>query len=873
MNVIKKYPSLVFGLTLTLVFLLLVIFRVAFLDILSLKLYDTGLKLKPTPAADGNIVIVDIDDDSIDKLGRWPWPRTRIAECLNKIQQGMPSVIGLNIIYSEPEENAGLKEIERLETLFKTDFIENQPPGMPDTGAASDASPANSSSGLLEAAGLLEENFMDALQDAKKRLDRDSILATAINDADRLVLPIFFKDTLMPAAGRQPIDPALRAQTLGRVTQPPGSRCHQADQATLPIPIFRNAADGMGHINCAPDYDGTYRRERLIYNYRDVFIPSYALVLAARHLGIANGDITAELSKSLHLGRVDIPMTEYSEMMISFRDPDEAFKHYSFFDVINDKIPSRVFTGKIVLISLSAKGLATPLSTPVTPSMSFGAFTGNVLSSILSREFIHELPYSRLAELLAILILGAMITFLFPRTKAVFAGSTFVMIVFVMIGGALFFLAAKGLWIDVVYPLLLVIFGYIGIVTINYFVAETGKEKVEGESAETNRMLGISFQSQGMLDMAFDKFRKVPMDDEMKDLLYNLGLDYERKRQLNKAASVYGYIEQYDAKFKDVTSRKQKLLQASDTMVFGDGFLGGGSAGDGLVGTDSDTRPTLGRYEVQKQLGKGAMGIVYLGQDPRINRTTAIKTVRFSDDFEEDEAVEMKKKFFREAESAGTLSHPNIVTIYDAGEEQDMAYIAMEYLDGVSMEKHAKPKTLLPMRRIIGYMADIAEALDYAHNQGIVHRDIKPANIMLVSSGKIKITDFGIARITASSQTKTGIVKGTPYYMSPEQISGKKVDGRSDIFSLGVMMYQLLTGDVPFKGSSPAALMHNILNEPHPDPRTINPKIPRAMVAIINKAMEKDVANRYQTAGKMAAHLKTLGAKFDAAMQKKRNSQ
>ena len=300
-------------------------------------------------------------------------------------------------------------------------------------------------------------------------------------------------------------------------------------------------------------------------------------------------------------------------------------------------------------------------------------------------------------------------------------------------------------------------------------------------------------------------------------------------------------------------------------MVYGSDFTTSG--GDDMAATG--VRPTLGRYEIVKQLGKGAMGTVYLGQDPRINRTTAIKTVKFSEDFDEDEAKEMKAKFFREAESAGTLSHPNIVTIYDAGEEHDLAYIAMEYLEGEDLDKYTKKKNLLPMRRVIDYIADIAEGLDYAHQKGIVHRDIKPANVMLLKGDKIKITDFGIARITASSQTKTGIIKGTPYYMSPEQITGKKVDGRSDVFSLGTMMFQLLTGEVPFKGSSPAELMHKILNEPHPDPQQINPKILKPLVTILNKAMAKKVDDRYQTAGQMAQHLRTLGRKIDAAREKK----
>ena len=258
------------------------------------------------------------------------------------------------------------------------------------------------------------------------------------------------------------------------------------------------------------------------------------------------------------------------------------------------------------------------------------------------------------------------------------------------------------------------------------------------------------------------------------------------------------------------------------------------------------------------------MGVVYLGKDPRINRTTAIKTFRFGDDFEPAEAKQMKLKFFREAESAGTLSHPNIVTIYDAGEEQELAYIAMEYLEGDDLQKYTKKNSLLPMRKVLEHVANIAEALNYAHSKGIIHRDIKPANIMLLKSGVVKITDFGIARITASSQTQTGVVKGTPHYMSPEQISGEKVDGRSDIFSLGAMLFQLLTGEVPFRGNSPAALLHQILNVPHPDPKKVNPKLLKPHVAIIDKAMEKDREKRYQKAGQMAAHLRALGKKIDS---------
>jgi serine/threonine-protein kinase len=228
----------------------------------------------------------------------------------------------------------------------------------------------------------------------------------------------------------------------------------------------------------------------------------------------------------------------------------------------------------------------------------------------------------------------------------------------------------------------------------------------------------------------------------------------------------------------------------------------------------------------------------------------------------------MKEKFFREAESAGTLSHPNIVTIYDAGDDQNLAYIAMEYLEGEDLEKYTRKENLLPISKVIDYVASIAEALDYAHQKGIVHRDIKPANIMLLKNGVVKITDFGIARITATSQTQTGIVKGTPYYMSPEQFSGEKVDGRSDIFSLGTMFFQLLTGQFPFFGESPAALMNQIMNVKHPDPKQINPKIVKPLVTIIDKALEKNREKRYQRASRMAADLREVGRRIEAAIAK-----
>ena len=845
MGILKKHPALFTGLIITILFFGLLFFRIDFLDTLELKSYDLMMNFRSDPGVSNEVVIVDIDDDSIDKLGRWPWPRSLLAKIINKINSGEPRVIGLNIILSEPEESSGLKELTDLKELF--------------------------SRNVLNKSGETGSEFLQAINDAQTRLDNDRKLSQAIMESGKVVLPVFLKESRVVSEETVETDKLLIDQSIRNVRSPADIYYPRSDEITLPIAQFLKYSKGIGHINLIYDLDGTARRERPIFEFHGLFIPSYTLKLAALYLNIPDNKIRANLGTTINLGSLNIPTTKDTEILVSFKGATGAFKKYSFFDVINDKVPADVFKNKLVLVSPSAAGIMNPLSTPTDSTMPVGEFSANTVWSILNNNLIQQPQWSHNAQLIIMFLLGIVITFIMPRLKAMVSGMTFIVLLILLIGGSSYLFITKGMWVSTTYPVMQLLFGYIGVISLNFFTVETKKEMVEGQSAESNRMLGLSFQSQGMLDMAFDKFRKVPVDNEVKDILYNLALDYERKRQLNKAAMVYEYIEKYDKKFKDVTKKKKRLMQASETMVFGDGFLGGGSSSDDLLATASDTRPTLGRYEIIKQLGKGAMGIVYLGQDPRINRTTAIKTFKFGDEFDPEDIKDLKLKFFREAESAGTLSHPNIVTIYDAGDEHDLAYIAMEYLEGEDLEKHVKKANLLPMVRIIDYAADIADALDYAHEKGIVHRDIKPANIMLLDSGIVKITDFGIARITAISQTQTGIVKGTPYYMSPEQFSGQKVDGRSDIFSLGTMFFQLLTGALPFTGENPAALMNNIMNAPHPNPKSINPKIVTPIVTIINKALEKDRENRYQRASQMSAHLKEVRKKIDAAIAKNKN--
>ncbi len=254
-------------------------------------------------------------------------------------------------------------------------------------------------------------------------------------------------------------------------------------------------------------------------------------------------------------------------------------------------------------------------------------------------------------------------------------------------------------------------------------------------------------------------------------------------------------------------------------------------------------------------LGRGAMAIVYLAHDPIIGRKVALKTLRL--DLDSDLAEEFKARFLREARAAGRLNHPGIVTVHDVGEDAEtgLAFIAMELIEGHNLKEMLSSGVQFSPARAAQIVSEVARALDYAHRMGVVHRDIKPANILITPDGRAKIADFGVARLESSNLTVEGQFIGTPNYMSPEQIMGKTVDGRSDIFSAGVVLFELLTGQRPFPGRSIAEIGMKIVDQPRPIPSTINPDIPRGLNPIVLKCLEKDRERRYQTAGELAAAL------------------
>jgi serine/threonine-protein kinase len=803
----------------SLLFLVAVVHGFRLLENLERVAYDTGIQAAHrNPGAVERIVVVTIDDDSIRKIGRWPWPRSVLAEMVEKLAAARAKLIGLQVFLSEPQTDPGLSYIRRIGSVL----------------------------GKTANRGEVGKLLLQAEQE----LNTDRRLAEAIARAGNVILPMYFTPGQPLGKPDAPLPGFVQRNAVPRVVARDGnfSRFLPARAATTPLDAFGRSSAGIGHLNQYADTDGAIRTETLIVDYYGGYFPSLALVLAAKSLNLNTADITLQAGESVQLGNLRIATNAEQQMYTSFyQRPDGSipFARYAFSDVRDGKVDMAQFENKIVLVGATGAGIGDNQVTPIHKTMDGPQLTAHTLASILNQDFYTRPFWALLAETGMFVAVALYLMFLLARMPAGIAALVSLGFMIALLAGGHYLLLREQVWLQTVSPAMMLLAGHVLLTTKHYFLTERAKVRVEADSAHTNRMLGLAFQNQGQLDMAMDKFRALPADASVLDLIYNLALDYERKRQFNKAAAAYDYILGHDAKFRDAAERRSRARQVDQTLI-----LGGGRAGPGgtLILDQVDHKPTLGRYQVEKELGKGAMGAVYLGRDPRINRVVAIKTLALSSEFEGADLEQVRNRFFREAETAGRLSHPNIVTIYDAGEEHDLAYIAMEFLEGRDLTAAVLPDRLLPAPEVADIACKVAEALGYAHAQDVVHRDIKPANIMYdPRTHAIKVTDFGIARITASSRTRTGVVLGTPSYMSPEQLAGKRVDGRSDLFSLGVMTFQMLTGQLPFEGDSMTALMYQIANKPHPDIVALNPQHPRCLRGFFNKALAKDPARRFQT--------------------------
>ncbi len=781
------------------------------------------------------VAIIAIDDQSVANIGRWPWSRDIHAKLIDQLSAAQAKTIVHTVFFIEPQVDRGLSFIRKMKRLMR--------PG---------------EAGTDQAASNAELNKVIA--EAESALDTDATLAASMQKAGNVLVPSVF--SLGEPQGNP--DKPLPAYALKSAISEKNGFSYPAVSGQQPIEVIGMAAAGIGHLNQLQDVDGAVRQEPLLVNYYGNAVPSMALLAALKSLNLGSSDIKLNVGDSVQIGKLRVKTDESALMLPQFykgRDGRPPFAVDSFYDVLTGKIPASKYADKIVIIGATAAGVGVTFPVPGYAGLSPAETIAHITSSILSEHFIVQPGWGVWATFAMFLLVAAYVIALLPRLSA---GSA-ALITLVLFAGMLSIefglLSGGATWVKMVLPAVLLAIGHLALTTKRFLVTEAGKLKSDEESAETNRMMGLALQGQGQLDMAFDRFRRVPMGDAVMGNMYNLALDFERKRQFNKAEAVYQHMASYDKDYKDLQSKLNRAKNLSETVM-----LGGSGAHPGgtmLLDGGAVEKPMLGRYQVDKELGKGAMGVVYLGKDPKIGRVVAIKTMALSQEFSGDELVDARERFFREAETAGRLQHQNIVTIFDAGEEHDLAYIAMEFHKGKDLLDLCKDGKLLPVPKVLSIVARVAEALAYAHKQNVVHRDIKPANIMYeLDTDTVKVTDFGIARITDSSKTKTGLVLGTPSFMSPEQLAGKKVDGRSDLYSLGVMLFQLLTGVLPFRGESMAELMYKIANEEAPDVRMIRKDLPESLANVVALALSKRPETRYQDGDSFAGDLRSVLAEM-----------
>lgn len=815
--------------------------------------YDLGVNMTSKTPSD-KVQIIAIDERSLENIGRWPWPRDVQAKMIDQLAAAKAKVIGSTVFFSEPQKDPGLVYVDKMLDIYNKAYpgaVGGDIPGVAPIGGATPAAQANLPPGEVGEIGRI-------LSEAAVALNTDIRLAESMKKAGNVLVPMNFGDSsYAPPQGKpdKPLPEYVAKNTIGGFSGSGGGFLYGLT-ASVPIQNIGTSSAGIGHLTSVFDADGATRFEPLVIDYYGQQFPSMPLMLAAKSLNLTSKDISVKVGESVTVGGKTIRTDDAAQMYTYFykdRGNLKAFPEESFYDVVSGKVPASRYADKIVLIGATAAGVGTTQVTPISPGMSPVQTLAHSVSSILQEHFFVAPTWGAFATLGAYLLMALYITLLLPRLSAGKGALISATLLAAIFATHLGMMVGAGLWVQLMLPATLLVVGHALLTTKHYLVTERGKEKADTESAESNRMLGLAFQQQGQLDMAFDKFRKAPLSEEVMENMYSLALDFERRRQFNKAESVFRYMSTYDPKFRDIAERLGRNKQLSETIILGGSSAARTNASTMMLQGGAQEKPMLGRYQVEKELGKGAMGVVYGGKDPKIGRTVAIKTMALSEEFEADELKEAKERFFREAETAGRLNHPHIVTIFDAGEEHDLCYIAMEFLKGKDLVQYTKMPNLLPPDKVLSIVERVADALGYAHTMAVVHRDIKPANIMYEpESDTPKVTDFGIARVTDSSRTKTGMVLGTPSYMSPEQLAGKRIDGRSDLFSLGVTLYQMLSGRLPFEGESMTQLMFAIANNPHPPIRDYNPALPTFVDAIIEKALAKDFEKRYQTGAEFA---------------------
>ena len=780
----------------------------------------------PLAESSGAVAVIAIDSATLDSYGAWPWSRDRLADSLERLQRFTPAAIGVLLPLSAAETPAVLGELrEELDTL-----------------------PAAQ---RKQAALWL------------RRLDTDTRLAKALRKIDNVVLA-------MPARGAD--SPSGTARELARLRLPVAdvdqswrqallsalfAAPHQpAVDPDLPLAGFLDAATaGISETYAANRHVSSIR---LAFEVGGNYLPGFELAL----LTAVQPDTAARIvpTVGLRLAQQDITAAD----LAFYPRPASAVPVYSLQQLMHDDSVAKQLHNRTLLLGVTAPALVPVLTGPGGSQYAPVGWSAQALDSLLSgNAFVMPAWFHAVQR--GLILLFALYLMLLPARWHMLRGPLIsALLVFLSLNAGALMLIVKSVWLPVIAPALFLSVMQLLLTLGCRRQARLGH--IYQQAFDARVALGGHLQSQGQLELALAQYQPCLPAPVALEAVYELGLEYERRRQMNRARKIYDMLEASAAGFRDVTQRVTQLTSLVDR------FPGGAGVGPNqtlVLDSPVVELPRLGRYRLERELGRGAMGTVYLAEDPTIGRQVAIKTLPLQDFYADGEQEQVAQRFLQEAEAAGRLAHPNIVSIHDAGREHDFAYLTMDYVAGESLDAWVDSSNLLPVWEVLEIAAQVADALDYAHTSKIVHRDIKPGNILYDrDSDIIKITDFGVARIMDSQRTRTGTVLGTPSYMSPEQVAGVKINGQSDLFSLGVTVYQLLTGSLPFQGDSVTALMYSITNRKMPPLRKQRSDLPACVGRMVSRALQKVPGKRFASGAEMAVAIRKCRAQFRGGRRK-----
>ena len=815
------------------------------LQSLEYKMEDQIRSSKSLEPDYNKVAVVAIDARSVDKVGKWPWDHGRISDLLITICDYKPKAVMLDFPLAEKVE----------------EFVSGK-------------------------SGTLGESMHDC---GNVVLPFDIVVSPEGRSA-REVPDYFQNSSILPTQD-------VEVDHLPRVIA-----------AFVPPKVFASNVSAVGFRYFEPDLDELVRSASVLVNFEDKIFVSAPVQLANIYLGGSNTPISFSDNGHVVVGGRELPTDKNGKLLVDLPADSKSYPLVSAIDVLTGDAGPSSIAGKAVIVAATGLGDFEYVETATGGSMPSYQFSAAVAQNLINGNSSERFNFPIPIDLLLILAIGAFGGLVLPKMPQIYRLIALFIVGFILFNINFVLFSSLNMVMNVLYPSLTVVLFIIAsiavrpsresAVTTTITKSFDLKKLLNGEPLATSRDDGKELSFEEIIPTRFLTEER-PSPEVLSE---TIRLDFEALRTGGDL------IPESEMRKHDKTgkyARKQPLpesvrevqkdvaaTEANDTKTFIPDLLGVDMSGiaktndtpfppkpakpveEELILSEEEKKlygvrfttegqpVSFGRYQVLEPLGKGAMGTVYKGKDPAIDRLVALKTIRLDSIADPSELQDLKERLTREAKAAGNMSHPNIVTIYDVGLQGNLQYIAMEYIEGYTLEAVLKRNLQLNYRILASVIIQTCSALEYAHKMGIVHRDIKPANIMVMDGFKVKVMDFGIAHFESSSMTQTGVAMGTPNYISPEQLKGKEVSPSSDIFSLGVVLYEMLTHRRPFTGENISALVYKILNEEPVPASTIDPKVPPLFDMIIRKALAKEPQERYRSAKEFAAALEDFTVSF-----------